>query len=192
VQSVDARHADGGRTLMATPDSELMAACRAGDRLALERLLTPHERSLYLLCLGILRDPDDAEDAAQEAFLRALRGLPRFRGDSAVRTWLQRIAVNVCLDWKRSHRTTLPLEYAEQAPSTAKPVDRAVVDHLHAIEALGRLTSRQRTALILKEAEGWTAREIAEVLRWNVKRVENELYRARRALEQWRMEQGTG
>ena len=108
MHSVGARHAEGTASASAQA-CDLVAAARARDRLALERLLTPHERPLYTLCLGILRNRDDAEDAVQEAFLRALRAMPTFRGDSSVRTWLQRIAVNVCLDWKRARRDALPL-----------------------------------------------------------------------------------
>src|SRR5712691_11254561 len=78
-------------------ESELLRAGKSGDRAALEQLLALHKRSLLALCHGILGHADDAEDAAQETFLRALRALPGFRGDAAFRTWLFRIAVNVCL-----------------------------------------------------------------------------------------------
>lgn len=66
-------------------ESDLLRAGQAGDRAALEQLLVPYERPLYALCRGILGDADDADDAVQETFLRALRALPGFRGDSAVR-----------------------------------------------------------------------------------------------------------
>src|SRR5262245_46765636 len=81
-------------------EARLLAEARAGDQAALERLLEPQERALYVLCRGILGHPDDAEDAVQETFLRALRALSGFRGDAAFRTWLFRIAVRICLDWK--------------------------------------------------------------------------------------------
>src|SRR5260370_14257289 len=84
----------------ATVEAALLRAGRAGDPAALEQLLALHQRSLFVLCQGILGHPDDAEDAVQETFLRALRGLHTFRGDAAFRTWLFRIAVNICLRWK--------------------------------------------------------------------------------------------
>src|SRR5258708_1465569 len=73
----------------------LLAAGRAGDRAALGQLLALHERALVAFCLGILGNLEDAEDAAQETFLRALQGLAGYRGDAAFRTWLFRIAVNL-------------------------------------------------------------------------------------------------
>jgi RNA polymerase sigma-70 factor (ECF subfamily) len=148
-------------------------------------LLTPHERPLYTLCLGILRNRDDAEDAVQEAFLRALRAMPTFRGDSSVRTWLQRIAVNVCLDWKRARRDALPLEAAERVVA-GRPIENQVVDLVVALNALGTLSPHQRAALILKDVEGWRTDEIGAAMGWNSKKVENELYRARQGLARFR------
>ncbi len=174
----------------AATDNRLLEAWRAGDRLALERLLTPHERPLYLLCLGVLRSPEDAEDAVQEAFLRALRSLPRFRGDASVRTWLYRIAVNVCLERKRSRRPTVPIAEAVRQASCEPPVDEAATDHLRALDALGSLSPHQRVVVLLKDRDGWSTQEIASAMGWNGKRVENELYRARRALGRWRAEFG--
>src|SRR6266536_3146105 len=81
----------------AAAEATLLQAGRAGDRAALEQLLALHKRPLYALCRGMLGHADDAEDAVQETFLRALRALPQFRGDAAFRTWLFRIAVNFCL-----------------------------------------------------------------------------------------------
>ena len=73
----------------------LVRAALAGDRAALEQLLGPHRRSVVAICYGILGNPEDAEDAAQETFLRALRGLSTFWRDAAFRSWLIRIALNI-------------------------------------------------------------------------------------------------
>src|SRR5215467_10388084 len=105
-------------------DSEetlLLQAGQAGDRAALARLLAPHERRLYMLCRGILGHAQDAEDAVQETYLRALRALPGFRRDAPFRTWLFRIAVNVCLDWKRARRPTEPWDEAAGMADTTTP-----------------------------------------------------------------------
>jgi RNA polymerase sigma-70 factor (ECF subfamily) len=87
-------------------EAALIRAALAGDRAALEQLLGPHRRSVVAVCYGILGNAEDAEDAAQETFLRALRGLARFRGDSAFRSWLIRIALNLCFSRKRSRHPT--------------------------------------------------------------------------------------
>src|SRR4051794_13519738 len=77
-------------------EAMLLKAGRGGDRAALEELLALHKHPLYALCRGMLGHADDAEDAVQETFLHALRALSTFRGDAAFRSWLFRIAINIC------------------------------------------------------------------------------------------------
>jgi RNA polymerase sigma-70 factor (ECF subfamily) len=167
-------------------EAALLRAGQAGDRTALERLLAPHKGPLFALCYGILGDPDDAEDAAQETFLKVLRGLSRFRGEASFRTWLFRIAVNLCLNWKRDRRPSEPLDETRFLLSlAADSPETLALRQLQMREALSTLRPHQRAALLLKEREGWSIAEIGVALRWNKKRVENELYRARRALVDW-------
>jgi RNA polymerase sigma-70 factor, ECF subfamily len=168
-------------------EAALLRAARAGDPVAMEQLLALHQRSLYTLCHGILGHPDDAEDAVQETFLRALTALSRFRGEAAFRTWLFRIALNLCLRWKSARRTPERWEgnEAPSAPDTASP-ETLALRHLRLREALGALLPRQRAILLLKEREGWSVPEIAAGLGWSPNRVEYELYKARRALVEWR------
>jgi RNA polymerase sigma-70 factor, ECF subfamily len=167
-------------------EAHLLRAGQAGDRTALEQLLVPYERPLYALCRGILGHADDAEDAVQETFLRALRALPGFRGESAVRSWLYRIAVNVCLDRKRSHLPTEPWD-EELSPVScpSRSPESIALRHLRVMEALDALLPRQRVVLLLKEMEGWSVGEIAAALKCNEKRIYNELYKARRVLAEW-------
>jgi RNA polymerase sigma-70 factor (ECF subfamily) len=167
-------------------EARLLRAGRTGDPAALEQLLTPYERPLYALCRGILRNADDAEDAVQETFLRALRSLPAFRGDAAVRSWLYRIAVNVCLDRKRSAHPTEPWDEERWQSAPGGSPEGIALSRLRLLEALGTLVPHQRVVLLLKELEGWSAAEIAAAMRWKEKRVYNELYRARLTLAEWR------
>ena len=165
----------------------LLRAGRGGDHAALERLLALHKRSLYALCRGILGHDEDAEDAVQETFLRALRGLSRFRGDATFRTWLLRIAVNLCLDWKASRRSMEVWDEAQGDPALAAPSPETIaLRRMRMSDALGSLLPRHRALILLKVREGWSVAEIAAAMRWNEKRVENELSRARRALVEWR------
>src|SRR6185295_16956635 len=121
---------------------------------ALERLLRLHEEPLYALCLGILAHPEDAEDAVQETFLRVLRTVAGFRGGSSVRTWMTRIAVNVCLDRKRARRPTASLEEeALGSTFTAASPEAQVLQAAQIAEALATLPPRQRSMLLLKEIE---------------------------------------
>jgi RNA polymerase sigma-70 factor (ECF subfamily) len=174
-------------------EARLLEAARAGDPAAIARLLSPWERRLYVLCRGILGHSQDAEDAVQETFLRALNALPRFRGDAPVRTWLFRIAVNVCLDWKRAKRPTELWDEAHALipPDTATP-EAIVLRHLRVMEALHSLLPRHRAILLLKELDGWSVAEIAAAFGWNKDRVRNELSRARRALADWQQRDAEG
>jgi RNA polymerase sigma-70 factor (ECF subfamily) len=186
---VAAREIEGG----SANETLLLRAGQAGDRVALERLLAPQKGPLLALCYGILGNADDAEDAAQEALLRALRALSRFRGEATFRTWLFQIAVNVCLNSKRGRRPTEPLDESQTlGPPHAASPETMALHHLQVIEALSILPSHQRAVLLLKEREGWSASEIGAAMGWNKKRVENELYRARRALAGWWQDEGEG
>jgi RNA polymerase sigma-70 factor (ECF subfamily) len=171
-----------------------LRAAQAGDRAAAEELLAPYERPLFALCHGILGHADDAEDAVQETFLRGLRALRGFRGEAAFRTWLYRIAINVCLEWKRNRRHdpvssgSPPWEEEQSsAPDSASP-EAIALRRLQMREALATLMPRHRAILLLKEREGWTMAEIGAVLGCNTKRVEHELSRARQTLAAWRQQ----
>jgi RNA polymerase sigma-70 factor (ECF subfamily) len=141
----------------------------------------------------MLAHADDAEDAVQETFFRALRALPQFRGDAAFRTWIFRIAVNTCLRWKAtaarpagSRATEAWHEDRVSAPAHALSPEAIALRRLRAAEALQTLQPRHRAILLLKEREGWSVAEIAAALGCNEKRIENELAKARRALVEWR------
>jgi RNA polymerase sigma-70 factor, ECF subfamily len=165
----------------------LLRAGQAGDRAALEQLVAPHERPLFGLCYGILGHAEDAEDAAQEALLRALRALPRFQpGPATFRAWLFRIALNVCLNRQRDRRSTEPWneEYPGAALATPSPAALAL-QRLEVTEALHTLPPRHRAIFLLRVREGWSLEEIGAAMGWNSVRVKNELSKARRALAEW-------
>jgi RNA polymerase sigma-70 factor, ECF subfamily len=162
-------------------EARLLAAAQAGERKALESLLTPHAQTLRYVCLGILRNADDAEDAVQETYFRAVKGLSTFRGQAQLKTWLVRIAVNVCAERRRSRRDEVSLDELHAAlPSP----EGAVVKRILLDQALAILPPARRIAFLLL-ADGWSQREIGEAQGWSVARVKVELYRARRALDAW-------
>jgi RNA polymerase sigma-70 factor (ECF subfamily) len=174
-------------------EAALLRAGQAGDRTALDQLLALHQRSLRALCHGILGHAEDAEDAVQETFLRALRALPGFRGEASFRTWLSRIAVNVCLNWKEAQRRDPALlgtepwdELLPGATSHAESPEVIALRRLRILEALRELPRRHRAIFLLKVLEGWSVAEIGQAMGWNSMRVQNELFKARRALAEWR------
>jgi RNA polymerase sigma-70 factor, ECF subfamily len=179
----------GAREQSECADLALLRAAQAGDRAALERLIAQYQRPLFGLCYGILPHAEDAEDAVQETFLRALRGLADFREQASFRTWLYRIAINLCLNRKRAHRPAEPWdEEGHSRFSDAGSPEAAALCHLQIIEALSTLLPRHRAILLLKEREGWSVAEIAAAFGWKAKRVEHELSRARHALAAWRQQ----
>jgi RNA polymerase sigma-70 factor, ECF subfamily len=169
----------------AAAEAALLRAGQRGDQAALDQLFRGNQHALFTLCYGILGRVEDAEDAVQETFLRALRGLPSFRGDARFRSWLFRIALNVCLRWKATRRNTEALDETRAAGFAVSP-EAIALAHLRVTEALSCLRPPHRALVLLKEREGWSAAEIAAAMGWNEKRVYNELFKARRTLIEWR------
>jgi RNA polymerase sigma-70 factor (ECF subfamily) len=169
----------------------------------LERQLEEHRRELTGYCYRMLASPFEAEDAVQETFIRAWKGYDRFEGRAALRSWLYRIATNVCLDMIGSReRRARPMDlgpsqepilelaaiqpevtWIEPTPDPADvAVDRETI-RLAFVAALQHLPPRQRAVLILAEVLRWKASEVAELLETSVASVNSALQRARATLE---------
>nr|WP_309696980.1 RNA polymerase sigma factor [Armatimonas sp.] len=166
-------------TVASLSERDLLNQARSGNSEAIRALLTPHEPLVFRLCLAILGNRADAEDAAQETLLAAIRALPKFRGDAQLSTWLVRIARNTC-----TKRRPVNVSLDDAGLSVVGP-EETTLDRLVLRDALAHLTDIQRTCLMLQAVEGWSAREIAQSLSVTSKKVENELYRARKALARW-------
>ena len=163
-------------------DSEWVRRARGGDRDAFAALVRGHHARILRLCLSMLRDPADAEDAAQEVFLKAYKSLDRFAGDCAFSTWLHRIAANQCLDLlrKASRRRTESLD-AEEDPSPEPGASLEAADL--AARALAGLPEDYRLILVLRETQGLSYLELAETLECSLDSVKARLRRARAALK---------
>ena len=168
------------RTQALEDDREAIEACQRGDREAFDRLVERYQRDIYRLCYRYVNNHFDASDMAQEVFLRAYKALAKFRGDSAFSTWLYRIAVNTCLNFRSSRR--LPSEPLEDdVPDATRGVaDRIEQDELsqQVREAVGRLPEKQRATLILKIYHDLTHEEVAEILGSSVGTVKANLFHA--------------
>ncbi len=164
---------DGVPPVAATPsDLDLLRAHVAGDRDAFAELFRRHRDRLWAVALRTLGDREEAADALQDALLSAHRAAGRFRGDSAVTTWLHRIVVNACLDRvrRRQAHPTVPLpdgvRDVEGATGGVEPAVPAP-DHDTALvvrEALAGLPVEQRAALILVDVQGYPVAEVARIL----------------------------
>ncbi len=161
-------------------DDVLVAAARAGDTAAFGELVRRYEAPVYRVAARMLDADADAQDATQETFVRAWRGLGRFRADSAVGTWLYRIVTNRCLTVLASQPATVALddELSGRSEDPARVAEqRARLDAISA--AVAALPADQRAALVLRDYEGLSYAEVAEVLQIGVGAVKSRIHRAR-------------
>lgn len=165
----------------AADEGFLVRAAQRGDLDAFGELLRRHEGPTYRLALRMLGSPSEAEDAAQDAFLKAWRALPRFQGTSSFSTWLYRITTNRCLDILAARRPTDPLDDTRVGDHRDDPAARVQQqEQMSALTAsIGRLPAEQRAALVLREFEGLSYDEVAEVLQITLPAVKGRIHRAR-------------
>ncbi|MGI9578951.1 MAG: RNA polymerase sigma factor [Microthrixaceae bacterium] len=151
----------------------------------LDALIEEHAAAAFRVANGILRNPTLAEDAVQETMIKAWQSLPRFRGDSSLRSWILRIAHNTSISMLRRRRERVMAP--EDLPETAGGIDparsSAALEDLRTVRgALESLDELSRSVVILREVEGMTYAEIAETLQVAVPTVKTRLLRARRKL----------
>lgn len=145
----------------------LVKDAKAGDEASFERIVILHERLVLRVAQRLLLNSEDAKDAAQEVFLRLHRTLGRFDEKKELGPWLYRLTVNICRDhWRRSKRD-LPIEPAQDWPDTAPDPEASAVtaqQYQLVLAALGQLSPREREAVVLRDLEGRTTGEAAEIL----------------------------
>jgi RNA polymerase sigma-70 factor (ECF subfamily) len=163
-------------------DRRLVEACLGGAAEAFDVIVERHQRAVYQLCFRFVRRHEDAADLTQEVFLRAYRGLRRFRGDAAMATWLYRIGVNVCLNQASARkRQETPLDEAPPLKAAAgDPASSLLKSEAGARvrAAVARLPRKQRATLILRAYQGLSHREIAATLGTTVGAVKANLFHA--------------
>ena len=161
-------------------DREAILACQRGDRAAFDRLVDRHQRAIYRLCYRYVNNHEDASDLAQDSFVKAYKAIGRFRGDSAFSTWLYRIAVNTCLNF-RSARRMAQEELSETLADPGAPVVQRMQERelsQQVREAVARLPEKQRATLILKIYHDLTHEEVAGILGSTVGTVKANLFHA--------------
>jgi len=176
-------------------DRRLATRAGKGDRDAFDVLVVRHQRAVYQLCFRFVRDHAEASDAMQDAFLKAWRAVPRFKGDAAFATWLYRVAVNTCLSRLAARRPIAdPLSDAaavadprgSQAASLLEREQAAAVRR-----AVDHLPARQRATVILRVFHDLPHAEIASVLGSSVGSVKANFFHALRNLRRLLAEDGT-
>jgi RNA polymerase sigma-70 factor (ECF subfamily) len=177
-------------------EAALISRCAIGDEMACTELVAEHQRMVFHLALHMLGDREEALDLSQEVFLNVFRTIGRFRGQSALRTWIYRIVINQARNrqrwWKRRHRSEqVSLEERLETDGTLPPAsnvaapDQVLGQKEVAVRvwgALDRLPFDQRTVMILREIDGLSYDEIAFSLGVAVGTVKSRLTRARAAM----------
>ncbi len=164
-------------------DAVEVALAASGDTHAFERLYRKHAGRIHALARRML-SPDEADDATQDAFIRAWQKLSSFRGESAFSTWLHKIAVNVCLARRSQLGLARERYHADDAPlaTVAHPHTGGALDRVDFEAALGELPDGARQVFVLHDVEGYRHEEIAEMMGTVTGTSKSQLHRARMAL----------
>lgn len=177
-------------------DQALVERVQRGDKRAFDLLVSKYQRKIFRLLSRLVRDPAEVEDVAQEAFIKAYRALPNFRGDSAFYTWLYRIAINTAKNWLVAQGRRAPtsteseIEDAENFESAGGLREVATPDAVLASRQIGEAVNRAierlpedlRTAIVLREIEGLSYEEIAGSMNCPIGTVRSRIFRAREAI----------
>ncbi|MBI1990462.1 MAG: RNA polymerase sigma factor RpoE [Betaproteobacteria bacterium] len=179
-------------------DQQLVERAQRGDKKAFELLVVKYQRKLARLLSRFVRDASEVEDVTQEAFIKAYRALPSFRGDSAFYTWLYRIGINTAKNYLVSLGRRAPtvtgvdseeaegIEEGDQLRDLNTPENQMMSRQLAETvnHALQELPEELRTAITLREIEGMSYEEIAQIMNCPIGTVRSRIFRAREAIAQ--------
>ncbi|MDN3987111.1 RNA polymerase sigma factor RpoE [Zwartia vadi] len=177
-------------------DAELVARVQRGDKQAFDLLVLKYQRKIMRLLSRMIRDPGEIEDVAQEAFIKAYRALPQFRGESAFYTWLYRIAINTARNWlaQNNRRPSTPSAQENEEGETFDATDnltdssnpesemasRQIADTVN--KAINDLPEELRNAIVMREIDGMSYEDIAESMNCPIGTVRSRIFRAREAI----------
>ncbi len=175
-------------------DRKLIDECLNGQPNSFGALVLRYQDRLFRALVCIVNDPEDAYDAAQDAFLNAYLSLHSFKGDSEFYTWLYRIAFNAAISQKRKKRPVVSLDQNRNGQTIPEPSDHSIgvrpdermersEDEIQLHVAIQRLSAEHRNVLVLKDIDGMKYEEIAEFLKVPIGTVRSRLHRARLELK---------
>lgn len=185
---------------MERSDRELLRQCRLGDKGAFEELVERYQRKVMAVALGMVRNPDDAMEITQDAFVKAYENIASFKGESSFYTWIYRIVVNKAIDLRRRQRRkpTVALEdrgrqadrddswedsLADEGPIDPYERTRSMEMSERMQEAIDELTPDHKAVIVLREVEGLSYEEISRVMRCSKGTVMSRLHYARKKLQ---------
>lgn len=170
------------RALARDQDEACVARCKAGDVEAFSLLVERHQATVYSIAYRMVASRDEAQDLAQDAFVRAFAAMRRFRGDCSFRTWICRIVTRLCVDALRARPRRAQLlgslqDTGAEGDWTESVVNRQVLEH-----AVASLPVHYRAAIVLRHGEGLSYEEIARILHLPLGTVKTHIKRARTML----------
>jgi RNA polymerase sigma-70 factor (ECF subfamily) len=173
-------------------DWQLVQKCQAGDIASFQELVSRYHQKVYMVIVGLLRNPDDAMEVAQESFFRAYRKITSFQGQSSFYTWLYRIAVNICIDHQRRQKRS-PLEFRESMDEVFEQQNEVAKDPFsdvhdrelreQMLSAIDGLTPEHKAVIVLRTLEGMSYKDIGEILGCSEGTVMSRLHYARKKLQ---------
>jgi len=179
-------------------DRELARASGNGDRDAFRELVERYQRKIVAVAMGMVHNPDDALEIAQETFVKAYENLPQFKGESSFYSWLYRIAFNLAIDFQRREQRRPTVAIEERPGGGGEDIDEPIGDRLPAdpfkrieskeigekvVQAISELTPDHKAVILLREVEGLSYEEISRVMQCSKGTVMSRLHYARKKLQ---------
>jgi RNA polymerase sigma-70 factor (ECF subfamily) len=178
-----------------TEEAALVRRVQAQDELAFREIVDRYQTKVFSIIYGILRNRNDAEDIAQQVFAKIYFSIRNFDFRSSLLTWIYKITVNECYDYLRKKRVrklvyesdfssedSLRMENSEPATDHAPPVDRRLAQHDLIFKLLSKISEEDRSLILLKEVEGHSVEELAQMTGMNENTIKVKLFRARQKL----------
>jgi RNA polymerase sigma-70 factor (ECF subfamily) len=178
-----------------TDEAALIRRIQSGDELAFREIVERYQSKVFSIIYGILRNRNDAEDIAQQVFAKIYFSVKSFDFRSSLLTWIYKITVNECYDYLRKKRVrklvyesdfsaddSQRIEHSEPATDQAPAVDQRLAQHDLILKLLAKLSEEDRSLMLLKEVEGHSVEELAEMMGMNENTIKVKLFRARQKL----------